>query len=127
MIYAIKQYNCTIKTLALMKYCKEFKDPKAGFPSGLVDTGSKVLMVSGTKAVLQRESAEALRSTWLIKFSLSEKNLNLIRLADLHSLELGQRQFTGNWKEDGSITFLLFPLSPEYSFVMARRGKQSTK
>jgi len=35
MIYAIKQYNCTTKALALMKYCKEFKDLRAGFPNGV--------------------------------------------------------------------------------------------
>ena len=106
-----------------MRYSKPYNEATFGFPNGLEDMRSMALKDSKTKAVLQRESAGKHLSVWLIKFSLSGRNWKLIKLADLHSLELDQRPFTGNWKEDGSRTFLLFPLYPEYSFVMARQGK----
>jgi len=127
MVYAIKRFNCTTAVLALMKYCEEFKDPRAGFPNGLDDIKNRALMVSETEAVLQRESEEAPPSTWLRKSSLSGMNWSLIKLAGLLSPELEQRPFTGNLKEGDSKISLLFPLYPESSFVMARRIKKNQK
>jgi len=127
MVYAIKRFNCTTAVLALMKYCEEFKDPRAGFPNGLDDIKNRALMVSETEAVLQRESEEAPPSTWLRKSSLSGMNWRLIKPAGLLSPELEQRPFTGNLKEGDSKISLLFPLYPEYSFVMARRIKKNQK
>ena len=112
MIYVIKRFNCTIKALALMKYCKEFKDPRAGFSNGLEDLRTKAWMVSGTKAELQRESEEALLSTWFRKFFLSGRSWNLIKLVDLPSLELELRLFIGSLNKEKLVKFPLSPLSP---------------